>query len=190
MAKGLSKEEIIRTLTNICTPVAASLGLDVWGVELLGLGRPVARVFVDSPTGATIEECTSVSRLTALALDVELGDKAFPEAWVLEVSTPGLERTFFTLEQMWAYIGREISVTLLDPHPDFPDRKKFQGVLLAVEDESFRLALTNAPDPTANTCTIDWNGVRKAHLIHIFPDTSKPEKPGKRKETGEAGGRA
>ncbi len=52
MAKGPSKEELLRRITEAAAPAAASFGLELWGIELIGSGRPVARVFVDAPASA------------------------------------------------------------------------------------------------------------------------------------------
>lgn len=221
MAKGPSKESLIRLITETAAPAAASFGLEVWGIELLNAGRPVARIFVDAPhadpnvplpagpgdassghamaetvmpAGATIDHCVDISRLVGLALEVE---EAFADAWVLEVSSPGLERPFFRPEQMTAYKGRKVEVMLWEPHPDFFGRKKFRGELLAVEGDrvTLRVAASSPAElaelspSEAVQATVDmplaWSDIRKARLIHIFPDTSKP-KPGK---TGKGGGK-
>lgn len=209
MAKGLSKEELVHRITEAVAPAAASFGLEVWGVELIGSGRPVARVFVDAPPsvlstaessaaedelpppGVTVDQCAEISRMVGLALDVE---ELFPEAWVLEVSSPGLERPFFRPDQLPPYLGREVDVLLWEPQPDFPGRRKFRGPLTAVDDDTFTLGLSemgapagsppssssSPPAPTAEVAQarIRWDDVRRARLVHIFPDTSKP-RPGK-----------
>lgn len=217
MAKGPSKEELLHRITEAAAPAAASFGLEVWGVELIGSGRPVARVFVDAPAsapafppadvaretaspadapsdqdwlppGVTVDQCAEISRMVGLALDVE---ELFPDAWTLEVSSPGLERPFFRPEQLPPYVGREVDVLLWDPHPDFPGRRKFRGELAAVEDDAFTLRLSGTDVPAAPSASsssspssgegqarIRWDDARRVRLIHIFPDTSKP-RPGK-----------
>lgn len=195
MANGPSKEELLRRITEAAAPAAASFGLELWGIELIGSGRPVARVFVDAPAfaaalsaeengewlppGVTVDQCAEISRMVGLALDVE---ELFPDAWTLEVSSPGLERLFFRPEQLPPYVGREVDALLWDPHPDFPGRRKFRGELTAVEDDAFTLRLPATDAPAATTgearALIRWNDVRRVRLVHIFPDTSKP-RPGK-----------
>lgn len=127
-----SKEELLRRITEAAAPAAASFGLELWGIELIGSGRPVARVFVDAPAsaatlpaeengdrlppGVTVDQCAEISRMVGLALDVE---ELFSDAWTLEVSSPGLERPFFRPEQLPPYMGREVDALLWDPHPIF-----------------------------------------------------------------------
>ena len=193
MTRGPSREERIRRISEAAAPVAAAFGLELWGVEIAGSGRPVARIFVDAPAintaaataadgesgplpGVTVDQCAEISRMVGLALDVE---ELFADAWTLEVSSPGLERPFFRPGQMLAYVGRETEVLLWDPHPDFPDRRKFCGQLTAVEGDTFTLRLSAADGASGGTpVRIQWDDVRRARLVHIFPDTSKP-KPGK-----------
>ena len=108
MAKGPSKEELLRRITEAAAPAAASFGLELWGIELIGSGRPVARVFVDAPAsaaalpaeengdrlppGVTVDQCAEVSRtVVGLALDVE---ELFSDAWTLEVSSPAWNAPF------------------------------------------------------------------------------------------------
>ena len=73
-------------ITALALPLVEAAGLELWGVELLGEGRPILRVYVESPSGATIEECAKLSRQLGLALDVE---DIIPSAYILEVSSPG-----------------------------------------------------------------------------------------------------
>lgn len=101
----MSQPDRIEFITELVTPLAASLGLAVWGVELGGAARPIARIYVDVlpgaepapsekasydnllPQGVTIDQCAELSRLAGLALDVE---DPFATNWTLEISSPGL----------------------------------------------------------------------------------------------------
>ncbi|MCH5276993.1 MAG: ribosome maturation factor RimP [Desulfovibrionaceae bacterium] len=190
MTRGPSKEERLRRIAEAAAPVAAAFGLELWGVELAGSGRPVVRIFVDAPArnaagapaaengpppGVTVDQCAEISRMVGLALDVE---DLFADAWTLEVSSPGLERPFFRPGQLRAYVGRQAEVLLWDPHPDFPGRRKFCGQVATVEGDTFTLRLSAADDPAGGTpVRIPWDEVRRARLVHLFPDTSKP-RPG------------
>ena len=183
-------------ISDLITPLAASLGLTVWGVELGGAARPLARVYVDTPAetqsdssenasdeetlhGVTIDQCAELSRLAGLTLDVE---DPFSGNWILEISSPGLQRPFFRLEQLKAYIGRELDVVLSAPMDTWPGRKKFSGTLLRVDEEEFTLSLPAASrlESEPEEAVIAWHMVRKATLIHHFPEPGK--KPGKPKE--------
>ncbi len=112
-----------------------------------------------------IDECARISRMIGLAMEVE---DTFEEAWVLEVSTPGLERHFYHLDQLKSYIGHPMDVHLEVSPEEFENRKKFKGNLLSVGEEEFTLALES---PVVQESTFSWDNVKKVQLIHIFPDT-------------------
>ena len=188
--RRMSQPDRIEFITELVTPLAASLGLAVWGVEIGGAARPIARIYVDAlpgaepapsetsetdellPQGVTIDQCAELSRLAGLALDVE---DPFASNWTLEISSPGLQRPFFQIDQLKGYVGRELDVVLAAPLDTWPGRKKFSGILTAVADEEFTLALPaatrKAEDP--EDVTVAWPFVRKATLIHHFPEPGK-----------------
>ncbi len=109
----------------------------------------------------SIEQCSKISRLLGLAMEVE---DVFDDAWILEVSSPGLERTFYKLEQMKAYVGHPIDLVLNITHPDFENRKKFKGTLLEVGVNDFKLEFED------KTYIIEWETVKRVRLIHVFPE--------------------
>lgn len=117
-------------------------------------------------SGVSVDVCAEISRLIGLSLEVE---DIFANAWILEVSSPGLERSFFEISQLRPYLGHPVDVTLENSHPDFADRKKFRGTLKEAAANTFTLILDN---PEGQECTIDWDTVKKAHLVHIFPETT------------------
>ncbi len=117
-------------------------------------------------SGVSVDDCAEISRLIGLSLEVE---DIFADAWILEVSSPGLERNFYEIGQLRPYLGHPVDVTLELPHKEFADRKKFRGTLKEVHTNTFTLILDN---PEGQECVIDWDSVKKAHLIHIFPETT------------------
>lgn len=121
---------------------------------------------LDEESGVSVDDCAEISRLIGISLEVE---DIFADAWILEVSSPGLERNFYQLNQLKPYIGHPIDVTLEYPHKEYENRRKFRGTLKEVGQETFTLIL-DAPENT--DCVIEWNSVKKTHLIHIFPDTT------------------
>lgn len=117
-------------------------------------------------SGVSVDDCAEISRMIGISLEVE---DIFADAWILEVSSPGLERTFYETAQMRPYIGHPLDVTLESAHSGFENRKKFRGTLKSVESNTFTLILDT---PEGAECTIDFNTVKKAHLVHLFPETT------------------
>jgi ribosome maturation factor RimP len=84
-----STRALLNALRGVIEPVVERLGLSLVAVELLGGPTRVLRVSIEKVGGATIEDCTRVSRQISPALDVA---DIVKTAYNLEVSTPGMER--------------------------------------------------------------------------------------------------
>lgn len=131
-----------------------------------------------TPASVTIDQCARLSRQLGLALEVE---DVIRDAYVLEVSSPGLERPFFEAAQMAPYAGRTIELTLALPHPEWPGRRKFRGDIVRVEGDTLTFLPDAAPSPDVAPAplSVAWEDVKKAQLVHIFPDTTRPQPGGK-----------
>jgi ribosome maturation factor RimP len=148
-------------LRQLAEPYIETLGLSLWGLEIVGTGRPTVRIFLDSPKGVDVEHCATVSRQVGLALDVE---DLFPGRYDLEVSSPGFNRRFFEVSQLPPYQGRELDITLAEP---VDGRKRFRGVLSALEGDVLVL------NHEGRTSHLPWGEVAKAKLVHVFPEPSR-----------------
>lgn len=163
----MDKNEIHAKLLEIVTPLCQAKDLEIWGIDLLfGAGgrHNIVRIYLDSAEGVGIDECTEISRHLSLALDVE---DIVPGAYTLEVSSPGLERPFFSAEQMGGYVGQTVRVRL---HTALEGRKNFKGKLMAVTPPRFTLF------DDSDTFELDWADVGKANLVYEHPGQGKPGK--------------
>ncbi len=122
-------------IRELIAPTVQALGVDLWGVEYIAQGKhSVLRIYIDCPIrGVDVSDCERVSRQVSALLDVE--DPISGE-YVLEVSSPGLDRPLFTAEQYRSYIGHEISLQMRMP---VNGRRKFKGVIREVGDEALIL---------------------------------------------------
>lgn len=175
----MSETDLARTITDLATPLAASLSLEIWGVEVMFGKRGIVRVYVEGENGVDIDRCAELSRLLGLSLEVE---DVIPCAYVLEVSSPGLERVFFTPEQMAARVGNVVEVTLHTPTAACPDRKKLLGTLTGATDGIFSLLPLDMAKDAPREAAFSWNDVKKAKLIHFLPETPGPAKGRKPKQ--------
>ena len=92
-------------------PVVTSHGCEIWGIELVrGKKRPTIRVFIDAIAGATIDDCEKVAK--DLNYELALSDMFFDQDYVLEVSTPGLDRKIFKAEQLFAFLKEDFDLKL------------------------------------------------------------------------------
>lgn len=142
----------------------AALGFELVELEWAGSRRrPIIRLRVDRPEGEgsiTIDECAVVSR----GLEVWLDDlEDLPERYVLEVSSPGVERPLVRRRDFERFAGHEVALKgdgpLLEGRP-----RRLEGVLVGIagEDgrEQIRLRL-----PDGYEVEVPKESVRRAHLI-------------------------
>lgn len=100
---------------EIITPDLNAMGMDIVDVELAGnVGRTVIKLYIDrlgeteSKCNVTIAECEKASRTVEKLLNVE---ELFPRDYILEVSTPGLERPLRTLNEYKRFTGKLAQIT-------------------------------------------------------------------------------
>ena len=122
-----SREQKIGALLE---PTVEALGFELWGMEYLSQGRHTTlRLYIDGENGVTVDDCAEVSRHVSAVLDVE--DPITGE-YTLEVSSPGVDRLLFRLDQYPGYVGEWIELRLRRP---FEGRRKFKGTLKGIEGE-------------------------------------------------------
>lgn len=185
------KQEILQW----AEPIVRDCGLAIWGLDVVGGPTTTVRLFVDTPGGAaldgeapasaSIEQCEEISRRLSLALEVE---DLFPGHWLLEVSSPGLERKFYSLDQLRPYVGDFMEVNLQTPVAADEKRKTWRGRLGAVGEQTFNIepcSLSEDGEPLPEglpPVELPWNSVRRVSRIHLFPVNKKPGKgAGKKK---------
>lgn len=128
----------VQTLVKIVSPLVTGLGYEFWGCELVGAARSRRMVvYIDSPKGVDVEDCATVSRQISAVLDIE--DPISGE-YTLEVSSPGMDRPLFYIEQFERYIGENIKLRLKVP---LLGRKNFSGRLISVEGERISILVND-----------------------------------------------
>lgn len=153
----MQSNTIENKINEFLLPLCTGLGVTLWGVEL-ALSSPkhkVIRIYIDTDKGVTVDQCADISRHMSVILDVE---DFISGAYTLEVSSPGLDRMFFSPRQLGAYLDHPIKLSLNFPRNG---QKNFTGVLIASEDDSFTLRLE---DGTEQEFT--WEETRKVRLVY------------------------
>ena len=103
----LDKKVDIKYIENLIQRDVESLGCSIWGIEVFGKNNPTLRIFVDKEKGVTINDCEKISKQILRLLEVE---SHLIKNFSLEVSSPGLERKFFSHDQYMNYIGYKLKV--------------------------------------------------------------------------------
>ena len=109
---------------ELLLPIAEANGVSIYDVEYVKEGSDYyLRAYIDKPEGVNIQDCENVSR----ALSDELDREDFiPDAYILEVSSPGLGRTLKKDKHLKSSIGEEVEIKLYKP---VDKCKEFSGVL-------------------------------------------------------------
>jgi len=119
---------------NLRRPIEAAvhgLGYELVGVEYHPQGRrSLLRVYIDTPEGVNVDDCERASRQISSALDV---DDPIHGNYVLEVSSPGLDRPLFTAEHFQRYAGNRVKLKV---SPPLEGRRNFSGVLKGLRDNA------------------------------------------------------
>ena len=128
----MSRREAYEERTEaLLAPIAQANGVSVYDVEYVKEGADYyLRAYIDKPEGVSILDCENVSRSLSDELDRE---DFIPDAYVLEVSSPGLGRTLKKDRHLRNSIGREVEVKLFKP---LEGRREFAGRLESFDADS------------------------------------------------------
>jgi ribosome maturation factor RimP len=144
-------------LAELIRPEVEGLGCRLWGLTSPAKGqRRIIRIYIDGPDGVTIDQCAQVSRQVGLMLEVE---DIIPGAFILEVSSPGLDRRFFSADQMADYMGRQATALLYEAQDG---RRKITGAIKGIGKDEFTL------DENGQDVTLAWNDLKEVRLVHEF----------------------
>ncbi|WP_456464053.1 ribosome maturation factor RimP [Persephonella sp.] len=114
-------------------PLIEERGLKLVDVEYITGGKPVLRIYVYNPEGTSIEDCEWISRRIGALLDVE---DIIPVSYILEVSSPGLDRKLKNKEEYEIFKGRDVKIITKEP---INGRNVFEGTLKGLEGENVLL---------------------------------------------------
>ena len=123
------KEEYERRTEELLTPVAKELGVEIVDIEYVKeAGEYYLRIYIDKEGGVTIDDCESVSR----RIDVLLDEEDFiDEAYILEVSSPGLGRQLKKDKDLVRENGKEVDIKLFKA---VEKNKEYTGILKGFDE--------------------------------------------------------
>jgi ribosome maturation factor RimP len=164
----------VERVREIAERVAASSGLEVVEVEILGGGKArMLRVFLDKASagtdplaGVTHEDCANFSREFGTILDVE---DAMPGSYTLEVSSPGLDRKLIKAADFTRFTGSRMKLTTRQP---VDNNRHFEGRLESFKDGKLTMDLSVASHKSrkkmgavaGEKIEIEFANVEKANL--------------------------
>ena len=157
----------IDRVREVVERVAASRGLEAVEVELRGGGKArMLRIVIDKPSGVTHEDCAKVSTEVGTILDVE--DAAPGGSYLLEVSSPGLDRKLLRPADYERFTGSLVKLTTRQP---VSGNRHFEGRLESFRDGRLTLDVSTArkkfrpADGTTQKLEIELANVEHANLV-------------------------
>ncbi|CAA6801688.1 MAG: FIG000325: clustered with transcription termination protein NusA [uncultured Thiotrichaceae bacterium] len=124
------------TLENLITTTVEGLGYELWGYEY----RPhsengLLRIYIESTEGITVDDCASVSNQISAVFDVE---DPIPMAYILEVSSPGMDRMLFKPEQYTPYVGETVKIKT---QYALDGRRNYKGIIQNLSETAVTLEI-------------------------------------------------
>jgi ribosome maturation factor RimP len=141
---------IASTLSHQLSSIVTAMGYEFVGAHMQG---GVLRLFIDKEKGVGLTDCSYVSRQVSAMLDVE---DPIQGRYVLEVSSPGLDRPLFEITHYEKQLGLRIKVQMQAP---INHRRKFAGVLLRIVDNDIHLLVDE------EEVVLPFSEIEKANVI-------------------------
>lgn len=147
--------------------------VDSMGVEFVGAvfgqaeNGQTLRVYIDKPEGVLIDDCALVSRQLSAMLDVE---DVIEGEYLLEVSSPGMDRPLFDAGQFARVIGQKIRVRMLPGYRsgtagDSDQRRNFKGLLVDVAETGDIASQTIEMDVNGENLSLPIAAIESARLV-------------------------
>ncbi len=153
---------IAQHIEEIITPALLDKGFGVVRVQLSGTTRKTLQIMIEhqDDTAISMADCTNVSHTVSALLDV---DDPIHESYVLEVSSPGLDRPLVKRQDFEKYQGSMIKIELKTP---YKGSRRYMGMLQGIEGDSVKIDLaTSEKEEKHEIVAFSFSDVLKAKLI-------------------------
>jgi ribosome maturation factor RimP len=150
----MDKADLTTRIRGIAQKVADDRQVELVHVEIAGTKRDsVVRIYIDKPEGVTLDDCSLFSRDVEGVVDL---DDLIPSRYVLEVSSPGIERELYSLEDFRRFEGRLAKVKT---NLAIEGQKTFVGPITAIDGETITIE-----DRSLGSVSFSYGDVAKANL--------------------------
>lgn len=171
LAETLPRHEGVEArVLALIAPSILAMGYEIVRVRLSGKERPTLQIMADRADDApiSVDDCEAISRSVSAILDVEDPIKA---AYVLEVSSPGIDRPLTRAKDWVRWAGHLARVELAVP---LDGRKRFSGTVLGLEGGAGKLKLDDGAE-----VALPLDAVRTARLVltDALIEATRPGQP-------------
>ena len=150
-----TKESLEARIATLAEQTAAAMGMEIVLIEIKGGGnRSIVRVFIDQPEGISLNDCERFSRRFSVLLDVE---DWIPFRYVLEVSSPGLDRPLTKETDFQRFAGKNARIRTRLP---IEGQRSFKGKILRAGEGRVVMELDQGKQAEISTAEIE-----KANLV-------------------------
>lgn len=137
----MAKVNTVAKVEEIITPFAQQLGLEIWDVRFLKEGTDwYLRIFIDKEGGVSIDDCVDLTHAITKPLD---DADPISQSYMLEVSSPGVERELTKDEHFVKFIGSPVMLRAIRPINNVRD---FNGVLTDYQDKKITVKLQDGEE--------------------------------------------
>jgi ribosome maturation factor RimP len=151
----MGKASIEQRIREIADAVAKENELELVHTEVVGaMKNRTVKIFIDKPDGVTHEDCAKVSSKVGEIIDEE---DFIPTAYILEVSSPGLERGLYSLNDFEKFAGK---LAGLKTYQAINGQKNYTGKIIGIKDEEVVF-----DDKTSGRMQIPFSQIAKANLL-------------------------
>src|ERR1700680_1360452 len=147
----------LERIREVAERVARSLGIEVVDVEWKVGKQRFLRVYIDKPEGISHKDCEAVSHQLGVMLDVE--DLVPGPHYILEVSSPGLDRKLTKPGEFERFAGRLARISTIEP---VENEKFFEGRLAGCAEGRVKIEVKG------RIIAVPMEGIRKANLVVEF----------------------
>jgi ribosome maturation factor RimP len=150
---------VTKKVSDLIEPILDELGFELIDAEYVSdHGRMVLRLYIDKKSGVTIDDCAKVSNELGDLIDIK---NIIEHEYVLEVSSPGLNRPLKKEADFIRVIGKKVKVRTKTP---LSGQRNFIGVLKDFKERELYI------QSEGQLITVAWSDIEKANLVYEFND--------------------
>jgi ribosome maturation factor RimP len=150
----------VAELERLIEPIAEAMGYAIVRVRLTGANRPVLQVMAERADGTMdVDDCAKLSRAISAAFEE---DDPIESEYVLEVSSPGIDRPLTRRRDFEAYAGHEARLELKYP---LDGRKRLRGTLRGLKGEDVLVEADLGPEQGRGEIAVPYMSIGEAKLV-------------------------
>lgn len=151
MSDLIAKTPLDQRIAQIVSPVIEGMGFELVRLRVMAGKTRTLQIMADRPQGGIeVEDCARISTAVSAVLDV---DDPLEDAYMLEVSSPGIDRPLTRLKDFGLWEGYEARIETAEL---IDGRRRFKGVLAGVEDDEVLIEIEEAGEPVTIGLKFEW----------------------------------